>query len=103
MDAPITARAALLLELDRAPGFGLDLAERIKSRSEVIINEGSLYPALRSMENTGLIHEIDGPQKGEGRPRRHYSLTESGKAAAVKVRATLTAMVADAPNNKDNS
>jgi len=43
---------------------------------------GQLYPALKRMEDAGLVHGEDDPTAG-GRPRRVYDITEDGMRAFV--------------------
>jgi PadR family transcriptional regulator, regulatory protein PadR len=78
----------LILEaLVEEPDHGYRIAQRIKERSEGVLNfkEGTLYPALHKLENEGLVTSTDGVEKG--RPRRYYSITEAGHAALAKERA----------------
>ena len=87
MDAPITAKAALLQALVSGPGFGLDLIARVKERTRggLELGQGSVYPALRDMEREGFVRSWDGeslPERG-GRPRRYYELTAAGRRVAV--------------------
>lgn len=88
MEPPISSRAALLQALLSGPGFGLDLLERVKRRTNgaVVLHQGSLYPALRGLERDGLLRSWDGdspPERG-GRPRRYYELTAEGRQAAFR-------------------
>jgi PadR family transcriptional regulator PadR len=87
MESPITAKAALLQALVQGEGYGLDLIERVRKRTHgrVALGQGSVYPALRDLENEGLVksYEADAlPERG-GRPRRYYKLTASGQRAAL--------------------
>ena len=87
MDPPITAKAALLQTLAwTGPGFGLDLIARVKTltRGTVELGQGSVYPALRDLEQEGLVEACEGEQVLErgGRPRQHYRITERGRRVA---------------------
>lgn len=78
----------LILEaLVREPSHGYLIAQRIKHRSEGVLNfkEGTLYPALHKLENDGLVESYEGMEKG--RPRRYYRITESGRGTLTKDRA----------------
>jgi len=93
MDAPISAKAALLQALIQGEGFGLDLIDRVKTRTggKVVLGPGSVYPALREMERDGLLKSREGdplPERG-GRPRIYYKLTAAGARAAVEQAATV--------------
>jgi PadR family transcriptional regulator, regulatory protein PadR len=88
VDTPITARAALLQALISGKGYGLELIERVEQRTKgaVTLHQGSVYPALRSLEDEGLLRSYDGeplPERG-GRPRRYYELTAKGRRAAFE-------------------
>lgn len=93
MDAPLNAKAALLQALISGPGFGLELMERVKDRSsgQLMLHQGSVYPALRSLEREGLVRSYDGESVAErgGRPRRYYELTAAGAKAATRQRGVL--------------
>lgn len=96
MDTPISAKAALLQALIRGPGYGLDLVERVKKQTKgsVSLGNASVYPALRGLEQEGLIESYEGepmPERG-GRPRRYYKLTAVGKKAAMENRQTAAAL-----------
>jgi PadR family transcriptional regulator PadR len=88
MDTPVTARAALLQALIQGKGFGLELIDRVKERTKgaIKLGQGSVYPALRDLEDEGMVTSWDGeplPERG-GRPRRYYELTAKGRRAAVE-------------------
>jgi PadR family transcriptional regulator PadR len=87
MEPPLTAKAALLQALVQGEGFGLELIERVKERTngEIVLHQGSVYPALRSLEREGLVESYEGeslPERG-GRPRRYYQLTAEGARVAI--------------------
>ncbi|MDZ4696659.1 MAG: PadR family transcriptional regulator [Deltaproteobacteria bacterium] len=96
MDNPVTAKAALLRALVQGEGFGLDLIDRVKvmSGGEVMLGQGSVYPALRDLEREGLVSSWEGEPTAErgGRPRRYYKLTALGKRAALDTRRTVMAL-----------
>src|SRR5829696_8717467 len=78
----------LILEaLVREPSHGYLIAQRIKERSEGILDfkEGTLYPALHKLQNEGLVDSEEAIENG--RPRRYYRITRSGRAALTKHRA----------------
>ena len=93
MDTPISAKTALLQALISGDGYGLDLIERVKKRTngQVVLGQGSVYPALRDLEEEGLVRSYEGepmPERG-GRPRRYYKLTAAGQKAATEQGRTL--------------
>jgi len=77
----------LILEaLGHGPNHGYRIAQRIKERSKGALDfkEGTLYPALHKLENEGLVESYEGLENG--RPRRHYRITKSGRATLAKDR-----------------
>jgi transcriptional regulator len=74
--------ALLLAVLAEAPGHGYELNQRLLTRSggDLDVNEGSLYPALHRLERRGLVESEW--NTGDGRKRRVYRLTRSGRRAA---------------------
>lgn len=78
----------LILEaLARQPLHGYRIAQRIKERSEGVLDfkEGTLYPALHKLESEGLVESYEDVENG--RPRRYYRITKSGRATLAKDRA----------------
>ena len=75
----------LILQLLETEGrmYGYEIAQKVKevSKEKILIKEGSLYPILHKLEGEGhLIVEKENIGK---RVRKYYSLTPSGKKAAV--------------------
>jgi len=71
----------IVLQLLRAePTNGYDLMLRIQaiSQDELIVNSGSLYPALYRLEERGLI-TAKWEQTDNGRRAKVYSLTGTGR------------------------
>lgn len=78
----------LILEaLKREPSHGYRIAQRIKQRSEGVLDfrEGTLYPALHKLENEGMVESYEGIEKG--RPRRYYRITKAGRGTLTRDRA----------------
>ncbi|HEY2030783.1 MAG TPA: PadR family transcriptional regulator [Myxococcales bacterium] len=96
METIITAQAALLQALIRGPGYGLDLIDRVREQTDgrVDLKNGSVYPALRTLEREGFVtsYEADASRERGGRPRRYYKLTAEGRRAAAETRATVGAL-----------
>ena len=79
---------SLILEaLQHEPTHGYRIAQQIKERSRGVLDfkEGTLYPALHKLENDGLVEAFDGIENG--RPRRYYRITKSGRGTLAKDRA----------------
>jgi PadR family transcriptional regulator, regulatory protein PadR len=72
----------LLAVLADAPGHGYELRQRLaqRSRGDLDVPEGTLYPALHRLERGGLV--TSGWSADDGRRRRVYRLTSSGRRAA---------------------
>src|ERR1700761_3814817 len=96
MDTPVTARAALLQSLIQGRGYGLELIARVEQRTKgaIKLGQGSVYPALRDLEDEDLVKSWDGepvPERG-GRPRRYYEPTAQGRRAATEQRAAVAGL-----------
>lgn len=85
MDASLS-KMALLQALMSAPGYGLQLIERIQGRTggRLKLFQGSVYPALRALESDGLVESYDAETAAGrgGRPRRYYRITAEGRRVA---------------------
>jgi PadR family transcriptional regulator, regulatory protein PadR len=78
----------LILEvLAREPSHGYRIAQKIKLRSDGLLDfrEGTLYPALHKLENEGMVESYEGVENG--RPRRYYRITPSGRRTLNEDRA----------------
>jgi DNA-binding PadR family transcriptional regulator len=62
--------------------YGYEICQKVKelTNQELIIKEGSLYPALHKLLDDGLI-SVDEVLIAN-RPRRYYQLTKEGKLEA---------------------
>ncbi|MEO8096791.1 MAG: PadR family transcriptional regulator [Acidobacteriota bacterium] len=78
----------LILEaLEKEPSHGYRIAQRIKERSQGVLDfkEGTLYPALHKLQAEELVESYEGVENG--RPRRYYRITKSGRGVLAKNRA----------------
>jgi PadR family transcriptional regulator, regulatory protein PadR len=78
----------LILEaLAQESSHGYRIAQKIKERSSGVLDfkEGTLYPALHKLENDGMVESYDSAENG--RARRHYRITRSGRGMLAKDRA----------------
>lgn len=75
----------ILAVLEDAPAHGYAIAREIDRRCEgdIVLRDGALYPALRALEDDGLIVGEWQPREGAGPPRKTYSLTERGRREAA--------------------
>jgi PadR family transcriptional regulator PadR len=96
METPVTARAAILAALVSGESYGLEIIEKVKERTKgaIVLNEGSVYPALKAMEREGLLRSFDGPSMPErgGRPRRLYKITGEGRRVAAEQHSAVTSL-----------
>jgi PadR family transcriptional regulator, regulatory protein PadR len=77
----------LILEaLSHGPSHGYEIATSIKRRSEGVLDfkEGTLYPALHTLERDGMLSSY--PELENGRTRRYYKLTDKGIKTLEKSR-----------------
>jgi PadR family transcriptional regulator PadR len=86
----ISPKTALLQALISGEGYGLELIQRVKDRTngELTFPQGTIYPALRDLERDGLVESFEGeslPERG-GRPRIYYRLTGEGRRVAFEER-----------------
>ena len=70
----------ILRTLETGEMHGWDIAERIEQSSEhvLLVNQGSLYPALHRLEHQGWINAEWGVSE-LGRRARFYRLTAAGR------------------------
>lgn len=98
MEAPVTAKVALLQALMSGPAYGLQLIERVKARSHggLKLGQGSVYPALRALEDERLVKRDDSPSTPKhaagGRSRIVYELTAEGLLRAQQNRRVAAAL-----------
>jgi PadR family transcriptional regulator, regulatory protein PadR len=80
----------LLAVLERGQGHGLEILKRLESAGcgLLTLKEGTLYPALYRLEESGLIKGAweDDSRRGRGPRRRIYRLTPKGKRRLAKSR-----------------
>jgi len=86
-------RALVLASLGEADLHGYALARQLEARARgtIKIREGSLYPALHELELEGAI-TATWTRAPDGRRRRVYSLTRSGRRMAKGARAEWLAI-----------
>ncbi len=86
----------ILLSLLRGPVHGYGIAKRVEELSErrVHLAAGTLYGALDRLTDQGLV-TIDGEELVNGRRRRYYSISDTGRndllAEVSRMRASVAA------------
>lgn len=85
MRTSLNTETALLVELLRGPGYGLDLIERVQAHSggRIRLRQGVVYPTLTDFIRRGLVRRWSVVTPGSGRPRAYHDLTPAGLAAAL--------------------
>lgn len=75
----------ILRALELAPMHGIGVAARIEqvTRGAFVVKPGSLFPALRRLEQHGWIEGEWGPSENNRRAR-YYTLTRAGRAQLVE-------------------
>ena len=83
----------MLRALDGPPVHGYAIAQHVRAVSEerLLVEEGSLYPALYRMEKKGWIRSKWGTTD-KGRRARLYSLTADGRNQLAAERANWEAL-----------
>jgi PadR family transcriptional regulator PadR len=67
----------ILLILENRATYAPDII-RILQEARLIVVEGTLYPLLMRLKNSGLL-EYKWVESTQGPPRKYYKLTEQGK------------------------
>src|SRR5262245_24788499 len=92
----IDPSSAILQALLQGDSFGLEIIERVEQLTlgRLRLTQGSVYPALRALEEQGLLeyYEAEARAKGGGRPRRYYRITAEGRRVAHEEAAAAFAL-----------
>ncbi len=82
---PGTLDLLILRALELEPMHGIGVAERIHqvTRGAFAVKPGSLFPALRRLEQRGWITGEWGPSENNRRAR-YYTLTRAGRADLIE-------------------
>jgi PadR family transcriptional regulator PadR len=88
--------SAILQALLQGDSFGLEIIDCVEqlTRGKLRLRQGSVYPALRALEQQGLLEHYDPKPraKGGGRPRRYYRITAQGRRVAQEQAAAAFAL-----------
>ena len=77
-----TSSLVLLSVLNRSKEalYGYQIAKMLEASGDIpMMKQGTLYPVLRSLEESGLLESIVEPSVS-GPPRRYYKITKDGRA-----------------------
>jgi PadR family transcriptional regulator PadR len=81
----------ILLILKQQACYSTDILEKLKT-AEMIVVEGTLYPLLTRLKNTGLLN-YRWEESTQGPPRKYYSLTPAGETFLGDLDKAWTEMV----------
>lgn len=70
----------ILSVVNRSDSYGYEIVKILKQQSDNVydMSEGTLYPALKRLENKDFIEAYWG-ESNEGGRRKYYRITENGK------------------------
>lgn len=76
----------ILAVLEDAPAHGYAIAREIDKRcgGDIVLRDGALYPALRTLEEEGYIVGEWETREGTGQTRKVYRLTDEGRVEAQR-------------------
>lgn len=63
--------------------YASDILKELK-KADLIVVEGTIYPLLSRLKNTGLL-SYSWEESKNGPPRKYYKLTEKGRASLVQL------------------
>lgn len=69
---------AILASLWKGRLYGLEIIKRLKTASNLVVVEGTIYPILKRLDNDGFI-QSEWEYESGGHPRKYYSLTPTGR------------------------
>ena len=75
----------VLAMLKEAPLYGGEVIEILRSKGQILISEGTIYPLLSRMRSEGFV-ETEWRDTPAGAPRRYYRLSRSGQKAVADFR-----------------
>ena len=82
----------ILALLDQQADYGYSLMMRIRNTTGADVSDGSLYPALRRLEDAGRIEGVWEPSPA-GRQRKVYNITPKGRDSLRKARLEWPSLV----------
>jgi len=87
----------LLALLAKEEKYGFQILHELRDRSNGFfdLKEGTLYPALRRLEERGFV-KSRWQEPESGMPRKYYRLTDRGRTALTEALAIWDAMTAGA-------
>ena len=90
----------ILLIISQKDAYVPDIISRLKS-SRMIVVEGTIYPLLTRLKNTGLL-SYRWEESLQGPPRKYYSITETGREFLKELETSWNELTAAVNNIKEN-
>lgn len=81
----VSVEPVILALLSQQPDHGYSLMLRIRTAMNVDLSDGSLYPALKRLEESGRIEGVWETPPGERR-RKIFHLTDEGRSTLNRAR-----------------
>lgn len=81
----------ILSVLSQGDAYTNDIIQKLKL-SKLIVVEGTLYPLLTRLKNTGLL-SYRWEESTSGPPRKYYHLTETGQRILEELKVTWSELV----------
>ena len=104
-----TLELAVLAAVAGEEKYGLAILNYLHGFETMVISEGTLYPLLDRLKREGVLN-AKWHQEGEVRPRKYYSLTDSGLERLHILRARwkrsivdMESLLADSKSGANNS
>lgn len=72
----------LLADRRRMYGYEITQAVKEKTKGDLVLTFGALYPVLHKLEQEGLV--LTESEEVDGRLRKYYSLTPTGSETAIQ-------------------
>lgn len=76
----------ILLIISREKVYSSEILEILK-KADLIVVEGTIYPLLARLKNSGLL-SYSWEESKSGPPRKYYGLTDQGKIALGQLEST---------------
>lgn len=85
---------------DETEVYPSDIIMKLKE-SELIVKEGTLYPLLTRLKNSGLLH-YNWRESTSGPPRKYYHITDTGREFLAGLLNTWNNLVQAVSNSTQN-
>lgn len=98
VESPISTRTAILQALAVESGYGSEIMGRLheSTQHKLVLHSGSVYPALRALEDEGFIKQrkvVGQGGEGEGHGRAcFFELTRKGRQVVLEHRQIVLAV-----------